>query len=113
MMVDVAGLVLLWAIGQAHSTGLLLFIIRFRERSVGKGVQMILENKQSLSFAKRYYHRFREDQCPRMAASLAYSTLLTMVPLLIIVISILSWFPIFHGVGHDIERLVLDTFVPN
>ena len=75
MMVDDADCNLLWAIGQVHSTGLLLFVIRSRDRSFGKGVQMVLENKQSPSFAKRYYHRFNEDQCTRMAASLASSTL--------------------------------------
>ena len=59
-----------------------------------------------------YWKRFFATHCTRMAASLAYSTLLTMVPLLIVFFLVLSWFPWFHGVGPNVQRFILDTFVP-
>ena len=60
-----------------------------------------------------YYDRFFEDQCTRLAASLAYSTLLTLVPLFIVVFAVLSWFPWFHGVGNAVQHFILNTFIPS
>ncbi len=60
-----------------------------------------------------YWKRFLESHCTRMAASLAYSTLLTLVPLLITLFAILSWFPWFHGLGQVVQQFILNTFVPS
>jgi len=60
-----------------------------------------------------YWRRFFSSHCTRMAASLAYSTLLTLVPLLIILFAILALFPWFHGVGQAVQQFVLKTFIPS
>jgi len=64
-------------------------------------------------FWLQYWRLFFDSQCTRMAASLAYSTLLTLVPLLIILFSILALFPWFHGAGQSVQQFVLKTFIPS
>lgn len=57
------------------------------------------------------YHQFFEDHCPSYAASLAYATLLSLVPLMLVSFYVLSWFPIFHGVGVVLQQFVIANFV--
>ena len=57
------------------------------------------------------YHQFFEDQCFGRAASLAYATLLSLVPLMIVSVYILSWFPVFHGTGAVLQKFVVSNFV--
>ena len=52
-----------------------------------------------------------DDNVFHLAASLAYSTLLTLVPFLIVIFYILSLFPIFNGLGNKIQYLLLQYFV--
>lgn len=58
-----------------------------------------------------FYNRFFDDQCSIRASALAYSSLLTIVPLLISIFWILSFFPFFSNVGHDIQKYILTNFV--
>ena len=58
------------------------------------------------------YHQFFEHHCPSRAASLAYATLLSLVPLMIVGFYILSWFPVFHGAGDTLQEFVVSNFVP-
>jgi len=57
------------------------------------------------------YHRFFEDHCPSRAASLAYTTLLSLVPLMLVSFYILSWVPLFKNVGPEIQKFILSNFV--
>ena len=57
------------------------------------------------------YHQFFEDHCPSRAASLAYATLLSLVPLLMVSVYILSWFPDFKSVGPAFQHYILSNFV--
>lgn len=45
------------------------------------------------------------------AASLAYATLLAIVPLMIVSFSVLAFFPAFHGVEKELQHFVLQNFV--
>lgn len=51
------------------------------------------------------------DQCSRHAAALAYSTLLAIVPVLIVSFSVAAQFPIFHGVTEQLQKFMLDNFL--
>jgi membrane protein len=55
-------------------------------------------------------HVFIYDGLSFRAAALAYTTLLGLVPLMIIGFTMLSFFPVFHGVGIRIQELVLQNF---
>jgi len=55
---------------------------------------------------------FVEDNCTRTAAALSYTTLLSLVPLLAVVFSILAFFPIFASLVDDIQGYIFSNFVP-
>ena len=57
------------------------------------------------------YHRFFESHCPSRAASLSYTTLLSLVPLMMVGFYVLSWVPMFKGVGPEIQKFILSNFV--
>ncbi len=70
------------------------------------------ETMQTLGrFLAYIYQRFDEDGCSYMAASLAYSTLLSLVPLTMVSVLILSHFPIFQGTTQTIQQFILQNFV--
>lgn len=56
--------------------------------------------------------RFGEDQCLRIAASLSYTSLLSLVPLMAISFAIFAAFPAFDGVQHQLQSYVFENFVP-
>lgn len=58
-----------------------------------------------------FYQRFLDDGISYRAASLAYTTLLAIVPLMIVVFTVLSAFPFFTGVAEKIQQIVLNNFV--
>lgn len=70
-------------------------------------------DKQALGdIASLIARRFKEDQCLRIAASLSYTSLLSLVPLLAISFSIFSAFPAFEGIQSQIQDYVFENFVP-
>ena len=62
-------------------------------------------------FLGSIYYEVMATRCTRMAASLSYSTLLSLVPLLIIVFWVLSFFSVFHGLGDVMQQFIISTFV--
>lgn len=61
---------------------------------------------------KMVLRRFGEDQCMRIAASLSYTSLLSLVPLMAISFAIFAAFPAFDGVQHQLQAYVFENFVP-
>lgn len=47
------------------------------------------------------------------SASLSYTTLFAVVPLLTVIYAVLSAIPYFHGVGDHLQRFILSNFMPN
>ena len=56
--------------------------------------------------------RFNKDNCLALAASLSYTTLLALVPLLALALGILTGFPGFEGIHNRIQSFVLTNLVP-
>lgn len=56
--------------------------------------------------------RFLQDDCPRNAAALTYTSLFAVVPLLTVTYSMLAALPVFRGVGDDLQGMLFDHFVP-
>lgn len=70
-------------------------------------------DKQALSeIWKMVLRRFGEDQCLRIAASLSYTSLLSLVPLMTISFAIFAAFPAFEGVQLQLQNYVFENFVP-
>jgi membrane protein len=56
--------------------------------------------------------RFKEDRCVQFAASLTYTTLLALVPIVTIALTVLSAFPVFTDLMTQLKVFILDNFVP-
>ncbi|MEQ9200085.1 MAG: YihY family inner membrane protein, partial [Rhodospirillales bacterium] len=69
--------------------------------------------KPAGSLLKYIASRFSSDKCLRIAASLSYTSLLALVPMLAISLSILSAFPVFNDAREGIQALIFENFAPN
>lgn len=64
-----------------------------------------------MQFCKTFIIRFIDDSVSTRAASLTYTTLLSIVPLFIFIFYILSFFPALQTAGNQVEHFVLQNFV--
>ena len=56
--------------------------------------------------------RFYEDRNLQIAASLAFTTLLALVPLVTVMLSISTAFPVFRHATDELQRFVIDNLLP-
>jgi len=56
--------------------------------------------------------RFRQDRCAQMAASLTFTTLLSLVPLITIALTLFSAFPVFESFSGQIKSFLLSNMLP-
>ncbi|MDE2118144.1 MAG: YihY family inner membrane protein [Betaproteobacteria bacterium] len=56
--------------------------------------------------------RFGQDRCAQMAASLTYTTLLSLVPLITIALTLFSAFPVFADFSGHIKSFLLGNMMP-
>ncbi|MDX9739992.1 MAG: YihY family inner membrane protein [Gammaproteobacteria bacterium] len=63
-------------------------------------------------FAAYLYRRFRDDRCLMTATALSYTTLLSLVPLLVVVFSIVSAFPVFEAATATMQDFIFRNFLP-
>src|SRR5690348_7414125 len=65
-----------------------------------------------LDFMHYVLVRFFQHNCTQVAASLTFTTLLSLVPFLAIAISVVAAFPAFAEYSNNIKAFVLNTMVP-
>lgn len=63
-------------------------------------------------FTRYVISRYRKDRASSVAASLAYTSLLSLVPLMAIALAMLAAFPVFSPLRTQIEDWVFTNFVP-
>ena len=63
-------------------------------------------------FTRYVIARYRKDRASGMAASLAYTSLLSLVPLMAIALAMLAAFPVFSPLRVQIESWIFTNFVP-
>lgn len=63
-------------------------------------------------FLREVAHRFMVDECPKLAASLAYTTLLALVPLVTIGLAVFSAFPAFETFSIGVHDFLARTMLP-
>ncbi|WP_220719403.1 virulence factor BrkB family protein [Agarivorans litoreus] len=68
--------------------------------------------QQSKAFALFLFERIKQEKLTMIAGSLAYVTLLSLVPLVAVTFSMISAFPVFSGFQTLIEDFVFSNFVP-
>lgn len=73
-----------------------------------------LKNKAAhlFQFIAFLYKQFREIRILLYASSLSYTTLLSLVPMITVVLAILSAFPVFENILTDIEAFIFNNFLP-
>ena len=57
--------------------------------------------------------RFYQEGFTYRAAALAYGTILALVPLCIVSLAVLSYFPDFQDMSHDVQTLIVQNFIPS
>lgn len=73
---------------------------------------MRIDRDQWQAFARFLWQRFRDDRCPQSAGALAFTTLISLVPLTAAILGVLSAFPVFARWQADLTNFVFDNFVP-
>jgi len=68
--------------------------------------------KAALRFIILVGRRYQQDRASSVAASLSYTSLLSLVPLLAIALAVLAAFPAFGDTRATIERWIFANFVP-
>ncbi|MEZ8195412.1 virulence factor BrkB family protein [Vibrio cortegadensis] len=68
--------------------------------------------QQLVPFGRYLLTRMSHDRVNVNAGYLAYITLLSIVPLLTVLLSILSSFPVFENVGVVLQKFIITHFVP-
>lgn len=56
--------------------------------------------------------RFARDRCAQIAASLTFTTLLSLVPLITIALTLFSAFPVFEDFSENIKHFLLSNMLP-
>jgi membrane protein len=57
--------------------------------------------------------RFREERATQTAGSLAYTSLLSMVPLLTVALAVASAFPVFEGAVETLQTFLFENVLPD
>lgn len=68
--------------------------------------------KQIQIFMKMLCDRINHDRLTTSAAGLAYTTILALVPLITVIFSLLSAFPMFEEVSHSLKQIIYNNLVP-
>ncbi len=68
--------------------------------------------KELVEFLVILAKRFEEDRLLYAASALTFTTLLSLVPLMTVVLGILSAFTVFHNIHGEIQNFVFSNFVP-
>ncbi len=66
----------------------------------------------SFRFLRYVTVRLQQDRCTQMAASLTFTTLLSVVPLITIALTLFSAFPVFNDYSAHIKEYILSNMVP-
>lgn len=76
--------------------------------------QMLLQKlQQSRDFIGRYFQRCQQDQINIMGGYLAYISLLSLVPLITVMFSMLQAFPMFADFRSNIEAFIFANVIPS
>lgn len=65
------------------------------------------------TFGLLFWQRFNENKLTQAAGALTYSTMLAIVPLVMVVFSIFSAFPVFNEVSGELKEFIFTNFAPS
>jgi len=67
---------------------------------------------EALRFLRFVGVRLQQDRCTEMAASLTFTTLLSLVPLITIMLTVFSAFPVFADISAHLKDFILSNMLP-
>jgi len=68
---------------------------------------------KAIYFIRFIATRFKQDRCAQIAASLTFTTLLSLVPLITIALTMFSAFPVFESFSAQIKVYLLNNLMPD
>lgn len=68
--------------------------------------------KQTFNFLKIFFTRIKQEQIPVVSGYLSYVTLMSLVPLIVVMLSVMTAFPLFANLRETLESFVYNNFVP-
>jgi membrane protein len=71
-----------------------------------------MQSQDFKSFIRFVVTRFAQDRCVQIAASLTFTTLLSLVPLITIALTLFSAFPVFEDFSSQIKIYLLGNLMP-
>lgn len=74
--------------------------------------RLLQDVKDVARFLRFVVARLREDRAAEMAASLTFTALLSLVPLLTIMLTLFSAFPVFDELANSLRHFVLSNMLP-
>jgi membrane protein len=70
------------------------------------------DRDRTSSFSRFLWQRFVDDKCFETAGALSYTTLVSLVPLMVAALAMFSVFPVFAGARETLLNFVFRSFVP-
>jgi membrane protein len=83
-----------------------------RNAETGEGLDLKAAGIRVKRLARHVWKHFQEDRCLEEAASLSYTSLLALVPLLAVIFGIVSAFPVFGQVSNKLQSFIFSNFIP-
>lgn len=71
------------------------------------------DSRDFADFMRFIAARFGDDRCAQIAASLTFTTLLSLVPLFTIALTLFSAFPVFEDYSSQIKRFLVGNLMPD
>ena len=87
----------------------LVFVAQGRNLNIVAGLALMTLT----SFLALFWQRSQENKLTQAAGSLTYSTMLAIVPLIMVVFSIFSAFPVFNEVTGALKEFIFTNFAPS
>lgn len=83
-----------------------------KQNKPGQKFDLELALAQARRLARHLWKHFKEDRLFEEAASLSYTSLLALVPLLAVIFGVISIFPVFSEWSEQFKNFVFSNFVP-
>jgi membrane protein len=81
--------------------------------SGGPGSPSTMQLDSARDFLRLLAERFAATRCPQVAGSLAFTTLLAIVPLVTVILALFSNFPAFARLGMSLRSFLLENLLPD
>ncbi len=83
--------------------------MKLRLRSL---LDIVRQFKLLANFVVLVYRRFKEERCFQLCGSLTFTTLLALVPLITIMLTVMTAFPVFDDIVETLRSFVVTNLVP-